>query len=140
MTVIEKKSKVKHWKYDFLFVHRESGWGNTPDWNEGKPIRNPFGAPTVEEKKTTRCFHYFVWEDDKPWPIPKFMAQAIQSMKGPEKRKSKTRDKEPLNWFPKLKFFDNDLFLAAAGLLILKNFSKGTYRSCFSRPFHLVLT
>ncbi|KAJ8438015.1 LOW QUALITY PROTEIN: hypothetical protein Cgig2_029996 [Carnegiea gigantea] len=24
MTAIKKKSKVKHWKYDFLFVHRES--------------------------------------------------------------------------------------------------------------------
>ena len=30
MTAIEKKSKVKHWKYDFLFLHRASGWGGCP--------------------------------------------------------------------------------------------------------------
>jgi len=66
MTTIEKKSKVKHWKYDFLFVRRESGRGNIPDWNEGKPVRNLFGAATAKEKKTARYFHYFVREDDKP--------------------------------------------------------------------------
>jgi len=31
MTAIEEKSKVKNWKYDFLFVHREAGWGDLPD-------------------------------------------------------------------------------------------------------------
>ncbi|KAJ8448735.1 hypothetical protein Cgig2_011356 [Carnegiea gigantea] len=31
MTAIEKKSKVKHWKYDFVFLRRESGWGDVPD-------------------------------------------------------------------------------------------------------------
>jgi len=45
--------------------------------NEGKPVRNPFGAPTAEEKKTARYFHYFVREDDEPQPIPKFTAQEI---------------------------------------------------------------
>ena len=104
MTSIEKKSKAKHWNYDFLFVHRESGWGNIPDWNEGKPIRNPFGAPTAEDKKTVRYFHYFVWEDEKPRPIQKFMAQAIESVKGSEKRKSKSSDNKPLSCLPKLKF------------------------------------
>ena len=123
---IEKKSKVKHWKYDFLFVHRESSWGNIPNWNEGKPVKNPFGAPTVEERKTARYFHYFILEDDKPWRIPKFLAHAIESVKGPEKGKSKSSDREPPNWLPKLKFFKNDFFLAPAGLLILENFSKGT--------------
>ena len=49
----------------------------------------------------------------------------MESVKGPEKRKSKSSDREPLNWLPKLKFSKNDFFLAAAGLLILKNFSKG---------------
>ena len=91
--------------------------------NEGKPIRNPFGEPTAEERKTACYFHYYIWEDDKPWPIPKFMAQAIESVKGPEKRKSKSSDKELLKWLPKLNFFTNDFFLAAAGLLILKGLS-----------------
>lgn len=97
MMAIKKKSKVKHWKYDIIFVHWESAWANIPDWNEGKPIRNTFGAPMAEEKKTACYFHYFVREDEKPWPIPKFMAQAIESVKGPEKRKSESSDKEPLN-------------------------------------------
>jgi len=54
------------------------------------------------------------------------MAQAIEPVKGPEKQKSKSSDREPMNWLPKLKLFENDFFLVAAGLLILKNFSKGT--------------
>ena len=75
-----------------------------------------------------------------PDPSPSFMAQAIESVKGPERRKSKSSDKEPLNWLPKLKFFGNDFFLAAAGLLILKNFSKGIGRPNVSQLFCLVLT
>ncbi|KAJ8425845.1 hypothetical protein Cgig2_033940 [Carnegiea gigantea] len=63
----------------------------------------PFRAPTVEEKKMAHYFHYFIREDDKPWPIPKFMAQAIELVKGPERRKSKSSDRKPLNWLPKLK-------------------------------------
>jgi len=122
VTAIEKKSKVKHWNYNFLFVCRESGWGNIPNWNEGKPIRNPFGEPTTVEKNTICYFHYYVREDDKTRPIPKFIAQAIESVKRPEKRKSKSGDREPLNWLPKLKFFASNFFLAAACLLILKNF------------------
>ena len=31
MTAIEKKSKVKNWKYDFLFAQREAGWGDLPN-------------------------------------------------------------------------------------------------------------
>jgi len=31
MTALEKKSIVKNWKYDFLFMHREAGWGNFLD-------------------------------------------------------------------------------------------------------------
>jgi len=54
------------------------------------------------------------------------MTQAIESVNGPEDRRSKSSDQESLNWLPKLKFFANDFFLAAAGLLILKNFTKGT--------------
>jgi len=54
------------------------------------------------------------------------MTQAIELVKGPEKRRSKSSDRELLNWLPKLKFFANDFFLTAASLLILKNFTKGT--------------
>ena len=54
------------------------------------------------------------------------MAQVIESALGLEKKKSKSSDKQPLSWPPKLIFFENDFLLAAAGLLILKNFSKGT--------------
>jgi len=99
MTAIEKNSKVKYWKYNFFFVHRESSWGDVPVWNEDKPIMNPFRPPTPEEKKTVGYFHYFV-RDDKPQHIPKFMAQAIESVKGPEKRKSKSSDRKPPNWLP----------------------------------------
>ena len=140
MTAIEKKSKVKYWKYGFLFVRCDSGWGDISDWNEGKSVRNPFGEPMAEERKMAHYFHYWIREDDKPRPIPKFMEQAIESLKGPEKKKSKSSDKEPLNWLPKLKFFANNFFLAATSLLILKNFSKGTCCSCVDRPFCLVLT
>ncbi|KAJ8425245.1 hypothetical protein Cgig2_015852 [Carnegiea gigantea] len=31
MIAIEKKSKVKNWKYDFLFARREAGWGDFLD-------------------------------------------------------------------------------------------------------------
>ena len=68
------------------------------------------------------------------------MAQAIESVKGLEKKRGKSSDREPLNWFPKLKFFGNNFFLASAGLLILKNFSKGICRPYVGQPFHLVLT
>jgi len=126
MAAIEKKSKVKYWKYDFLFLHRESCWGDVPDWNEGQPVWNPFGEPTADERRTTRYFQFYICEDNKPRPIPKFMAQAIESVKGPERRRSKSSNPEPLNWLPKLKFFANDFFLIAVGLLILKNYTRGT--------------
>jgi len=89
-------------------------------------VRHPFGEPTADERRTARYFQFYIHKDDKPRPIPKFMAQAIESVKGPEKRRSKSSGREPLNWLPKLKFFANDFFLAAAGLLILKNYIKGT--------------
>ena len=44
-------------------------------------MRNPFGEPTTDERRTVRYFQFYIGEDDKPWPIPKFMAQAIESMK-----------------------------------------------------------
>ncbi|KAJ8433142.1 hypothetical protein Cgig2_007106 [Carnegiea gigantea] len=66
ITTIEKKSKVKYWKHDFLFLRRESGWGDDPDWNENKPVRNSFGEPTAEERRTTRYFQFYIREDDKP--------------------------------------------------------------------------
>ncbi|KAJ8434211.1 hypothetical protein Cgig2_015700 [Carnegiea gigantea] len=89
MTTIEKKSKVKHWKYA--------------------------SSLSIE-------------------------SQAIESVKGPERRKSKSSDSEPFNWLPKLKFFGNDFFLTAAGLLIVRNFSKGIGRPDVSQLVYLVLT
>ena len=56
MTTIEKKSKVKLWMYDFLFLCRELGYEKVPNWNEVKAVWNPFGETTVGEKKTA---HYF---------------------------------------------------------------------------------
>jgi len=41
MTTIQKKSKLKYWKNDFHLLYRESGWGDVPDWNEGKPAPEP---------------------------------------------------------------------------------------------------
>ncbi|KAJ8419411.1 hypothetical protein Cgig2_025508 [Carnegiea gigantea] len=52
LMAIEKKTKVKNWKYDFLFIRCETGWGDLPDWNKGKPVRNPYGEPTDAEKRT----------------------------------------------------------------------------------------
>ena len=66
MMTIEKKSKVKYYKYHFLFVHYELGWGDVLDWIEGKLLRNPFGEPMAEERKTSHYFRYWVREDDKP--------------------------------------------------------------------------
>ncbi|KAJ8419987.1 hypothetical protein Cgig2_025350 [Carnegiea gigantea] len=97
MMDIEKKSKLKYWKYDFLFLRRESGYGDALDWNEGKPVRSPFWEPIVEEQRTARYFMFYIREDDRPRPIPRFMTQAIESVKGPEKRRSKSSDREPLN-------------------------------------------
>ncbi|KAJ8441092.1 hypothetical protein Cgig2_000353 [Carnegiea gigantea] len=57
------------------------------------------------------------------------MAQVIESLKGPERRRSKFSERKPLNWLPKLKLFGNDFFLAAVALLILKNFSKEQVRA-----------
>jgi len=82
----------------------------------------------ADERKTAYYFQFYIRGDDEPWPIPKFMAQAIESVKGPERRKSKSSDREPLNWLLKLKFFGKDVFLTAADLLIVKNFSKGIGR------------
>ncbi|KAJ8449495.1 hypothetical protein Cgig2_002292 [Carnegiea gigantea] len=68
----------------------QDGWGDVLDWNEGKPIRKPFGEPTTDERRTTRYFQFYIREDDKPRPIPKFMGQAIESVKAPQKRRSKS--------------------------------------------------
>jgi len=80
----------------------------------------------ADERRTALYFQFYICEDDKSRPTPMFMAQAIESVKGPEKRRSKSSDRESLNWLPKLRFFANDFFLATAGLLILKNYTKGT--------------
>ncbi|KAJ8425252.1 hypothetical protein Cgig2_015859 [Carnegiea gigantea] len=79
--------------YNFLFVHRDSGWGDLPGWNEGKPIKNPFGEPFDEERRTARYFLYYIRPDDCPKPIPKFIVEVIESVQGPEKRKEQVRAK-----------------------------------------------
>ncbi|KAJ8442013.1 LOW QUALITY PROTEIN: hypothetical protein Cgig2_033777 [Carnegiea gigantea] len=67
MTAIEKKSKVKYRKYNFLFLHREPGWGDVPNWDEGKPVWNPFGEHTVDEQYQTRAgLTVFEIEDTTP--------------------------------------------------------------------------
>ena len=69
---------------------------------------------------------FYIHEDDRPWLIPRFMTQAIQSVNGPMKRRSKFSDRELLNWLPRLKCFENDFLSTTAGVLILKNVTKGT--------------
>ncbi|KAJ8434783.1 hypothetical protein Cgig2_033733 [Carnegiea gigantea] len=125
LTAIEKNSK----KYNFLLVHREAGWGDHPNWNEGKPVRNPYRELTEAKKRAARYFHFYVQEDDRPRPIPKFMALVVEAQKGPERKHSRSSEREPMYWFPMLKYFANDFFLAAAGLLILKEFSKEQARA-----------
>ena len=87
MMAIKKRSKVKNWKYDFLFVRRDSGWGDLPAWDKEKPIRNPFG-PFDKERRTTRYFLCYIGEDDRPRPIPEFMADVIVRCRGPRKERA----------------------------------------------------
>ncbi|KAJ8429185.1 hypothetical protein Cgig2_028758 [Carnegiea gigantea] len=70
-TTLEKEYLLPA-RYAFV-IPEPDAIGSIPYWNEGKPIKNPFREPTAEEKKTARYFHYYVREDDKPRPIPKFM-------------------------------------------------------------------
>jgi len=84
MAAIKKKSKVKNWKYYFLFIRRDAGWGVLPHWKDGKPVRNPFGEPIEDKSKTTCYFHYFVQEDTCPRPIPSFMDALVKSVREPE--------------------------------------------------------
>jgi len=58
MTAIEKKSTLKNWKYDFLFMHRTTSWANLPNWNDGKMVRNLFREPTSEEREAAHYFQY----------------------------------------------------------------------------------
>jgi len=37
-------------------------------------MQNPFEESTANEKRTTRYFQFYIREDDKPRPIPEFMA------------------------------------------------------------------
>jgi len=71
-------------------------------------------------------FHYYVGEDDRPELIPSFVSRIVDAKKEPGCKRSKLSDREPLNWLPKLSYFENNFFLATVGLLILKNYSKGT--------------
>lgn len=135
MSAIEKKSKVKNWKYNFLFVCREDGWGDVPDWNDEKPCKEAIGIPSPEEKVTAEYFRYYVREDDRPRPLPRFMSAQIEAVSGPEIRRARSKGREPYNWLPRLSFFSNDVFLVAAGLLQLKKYSKGTLPFPYVRSF-----
>ena len=97
MMTIEKKSKVKNWKYDFLFVHCEAGCGDHRDCNKGKLVRNPFGEPTAEETRTTCYFQYYVREDDRRRPIPSFISWVVETTKELECKRSKSSDRGPSN-------------------------------------------
>jgi len=91
----------------------------------GNRFKTPSGNPWLrnDELPITLCS---IYARTIGRPIPWFMTQVIESVKGLEKRRSKSSDRESLNWLLKLKFFANDFFLATTGLLILKNFTKGT--------------
>ena len=87
--------------------------GDLSSWKKEKPIRSPFREPSNEEQRTACYLVYYIWEDNRPRPIPEFMAEVIESVLGLKKRKSKSSDREAWNWLPRLKFFENDFFLAA---------------------------
>ncbi|KAJ8437466.1 hypothetical protein Cgig2_012906 [Carnegiea gigantea] len=63
-----------------------------------EPIRNPSGELTEAEMKTTRYFHFYVREDDHPRSIPSFIARIVEAEKGPERKRSRSSYREPLNW------------------------------------------
>ena len=86
------------------------GWGDLPDWNDGKLLQNPYGEPTDAKKRTARYFHFYVQKDDRPRPIPSFMAKVVDAQKGPEQKRSRSSDGEPMNRLPKLKFFAKSFF------------------------------
>jgi len=56
------------------------------------------------------------------------MSQIVDAGKELECRQVKSSDREPLNWLPKLSYFENVFFLAATGMLILENYSNGILR------------
>ena len=70
--------------------------------------------------KTVRYFHYFVHEDDYHRPIPSFMAGVVEAEKGPELKRSRSSDREPLNWLPRLKFLPMASFWLLRASLFLK--------------------
>ena len=79
----------------------------------------------MEETRTTGYFYYYVQEDDCSKPIPSFVSNVVDARKELSRKRSKSSDKQPLNWFRKLSSFKSDFFLAAAGLFLPKNYSKG---------------
>jgi len=111
-----------------LFI-KETNGADVPNWNKDGLIKNPFSEPIGEEKATTQYFQYYILEEDWPKPFPAFMSRVIEVGKEPECRRIKSSNREPLNWLPKLSYFENDFFLAAVGLFILEKFSNDTSRS-----------
>ncbi|KAJ8442187.1 hypothetical protein Cgig2_005127 [Carnegiea gigantea] len=47
--------------------------------------------PTADERQTAYYFQFYIREDDRPRSIPRFIAQAIESVKGPEKTRNQAR-------------------------------------------------
>jgi len=60
-------------------VPQETGWGDLPNWNEEKSIRNPYREPTDTEKRMARYFYFYVQEDAHPRLIPSFMARVVDA-------------------------------------------------------------
>ena len=56
------------------------------------------------------------------------MSCIVDAGKELERQRVKSSDREPFNWLPELSYFENNFFLVAAGLLILKKYSKGASR------------
>ncbi|KAJ8434594.1 hypothetical protein Cgig2_025020 [Carnegiea gigantea] len=66
-------------------------------WNNRKPIWNSFREPTKAEKKAFCYVNFYDREDDFPRPIPSFMARVIEAEKGPERKRSRSGDRETMN-------------------------------------------
>ena len=72
------------------------GWAGIPECNKDTLVMKS-GELIVAEKLITRYFQYYVWADDRLWPLPTFMSQITSKGKEFERRRVKSSDKELLN-------------------------------------------
>jgi len=102
------------------------GWAGIPECNKDTLVMKS-GELIVAEKLITRYFQYYVWADDRLWPLPTFMSQVkiIDKGKEPKRTRVKSNNRKLLNWLPKLCYLENDYFPVAVSLLIMKKISKG---------------